>query len=104
MENLTVYKRRKKAKRKCLSNDGPLHGTDLSGWRICYLFMPQTTGWTQAGRYEAQIKAREAEVADRTRTDAHPRRSMNRWWLQSRAKRSIWQSAPPATATRSKAA
>ncbi|NTW58304.1 MAG: c-type cytochrome [Nitrospirae bacterium] len=47
-------------------------GLIIFGLAYMYLFMPQTTGWTQAGRYEAKIKAREAEVAGRTRPDAHP--------------------------------
>jgi cytochrome c oxidase cbb3-type subunit 3 len=47
-------------------------GLIIFGLAYMYLFMPQTTGWTQAGRYEANIKAREAEVAGRTRPDAHP--------------------------------
>lgn len=47
-------------------------GLILFGLVYLYLFMPQTTGWTQAARYEAQVKAREAAVAGRGEADVHP--------------------------------
>ncbi len=47
-------------------------GLIICGLVYMYLFMPQTTGWTQAGRYEAKVKAREAAVTGRSKTDVHP--------------------------------
>jgi mono/diheme cytochrome c family protein len=46
-------------------------GLIICGLVYIYLFMPQTTGWTQAGRYEAKIKAREAVVAGKPEADVH---------------------------------
>lgn len=47
-------------------------GLVLSGLIYMYLHMPQTTGWTQAARYEAQVKAREAAATGLQNADVHP--------------------------------
>jgi cytochrome c oxidase cbb3-type subunit 3 len=47
-------------------------GLIICGLVYMYLFMPQTTGWTQAGRYEAKVKAREAAVTGQSKVDVHP--------------------------------
>jgi cytochrome c oxidase cbb3-type subunit 3 len=47
-------------------------GLIICGLVYMYLFMPKTTGWSQAGRYEAKIKAREAAVTGQLNADIHP--------------------------------
>lgn len=47
-------------------------GLIICGLVYMYLFLPQTTGWTQAGRYEAKVKAQEAAVAGQSTADVHP--------------------------------
>ena len=46
-------------------------GLIVFGLAYLYLFMPLTTGWTQSGRYEAQVKVREAAVAQQAEVDVH---------------------------------
>ncbi|MEK6698637.1 MAG: c-type cytochrome [Nitrospirota bacterium] len=36
-----------------------------------YLFLPQTTGWTQADRYEKLIKTQEAALTEHGKADVH---------------------------------
>ncbi len=38
-------------------------GLIIAGLAYLYLFMPQTTGWTQLGTYEKKVKAHEAAAA-----------------------------------------
>lgn len=47
-------------------------GLIVFGLAYMYLFLPQTTGWTQAARYEAKMKAKEAAVAGTAEADVHP--------------------------------
>jgi cytochrome c oxidase cbb3-type subunit III len=47
-------------------------GLIICGLVYMYLFMPQTTGWSQAYQYEAKVKAREAAVTGQPKADVHP--------------------------------
>jgi len=46
-------------------------GLILCGLVYLYSFSPQTSGWTQTGQYEAQVKAREAALAGKTGAEVH---------------------------------
>ena len=47
-------------------------GLIVFGFVYLYRFLPQTTGWTQAGRYEEKMKAREAAISGQPEADVHP--------------------------------
>ncbi|MBS1128698.1 MAG: hypothetical protein H6Q96_1078 [Nitrospirae bacterium] len=67
-------------------------GLIICGLVYMYLFMPQTTGWSQAGRYEAKVKAREA-----ARLMCIRKRNISRWSRRNKGKRSMLPSALSAT-------
>jgi cytochrome c oxidase cbb3-type subunit 3 len=61
-------------------------GLIICGLVYMYLFMPQTTGWTQAGRYEKKVKAQEAAIAGRAKLDMHPESEHEQMVLADRGK------------------
>jgi len=46
-------------------------GLIITGLLYLILYLPQITGWTQAGQYEKQVKAKEAVLSGLVKTDIH---------------------------------